>query len=141
MYTLKSILSGLCLFFSISLTAQKKDSDTGLPYSNKTEINNQVLESLFQSDGKISMDLATGLRLEGTLQNKLNYGDSIISILIRVENRPGSLLSLTRYKDTNGHVSYSGNLMRLHDSESLILSEKDRRYFFIETQQKYLVTE
>ena len=141
MHTLKSILSGLCLIFSLTLNAQKKDSATDLPYSNKTEVSDQVLESLFRSTGKIAMDLSPGFRLEGYVQDKSNHSHSIVSLLIKIENRPGSTLSLTRYEDSNGHLSYSGSLLRLHDAEGLILIEKDKHYYFIETQQKFLVSE
>lgn len=141
MYTLKSILSGLCLFLSLSLFAQKKDSAGDLPYSNKTEISDQVLESLFQFTGKISIDLAPGFRLEGNIQNKSNHGNAVISLLINVENRAGSMLSITRYKDTNGHLFYSGNLLKLHETDGWVLVEKDQHYYFIETQQRFLVSE
>jgi hypothetical protein len=141
MYTLKSIFCSLLLLFSSTLNAQKKDAVGDLPYSNKTEVSEQVLESFFQSSGNISIDLAPEFRLEGTLQNKSSHGDSIISLLISVLNRPGSMLSLTRYKNSNGNISYAGNLLRLHDHEGWILIEKDQHYYFLETQQKFLVTE
>ncbi|HEY4967537.1 MAG TPA: hypothetical protein VII28_14125 [Puia sp.] len=141
MHTLKSILSGLFLLFSISLIAQKKDAVTDLPYSNKTEISDQVLESLFQSTGKISINLAPGFRLEGNIQNKSYHEDSVISLLIKLENREGALLSITRFKEPNGHLFYSGNLLKLHDAEGLVLTEKDNHYYFIETQQRFLVSE
>jgi len=141
MFTLKSILCCVCLLFSYSLIAQKRDSVTDLPYTNKTEINDQVLESLFQSTGKISIDLAPGFRLEGSVQNKTNHGNSVISILIKIDNQTGGMLNITRYKESDGHVSYSGNLLKLHASEGLILIEKDHHYYFIETQQKFLVSE
>ena len=141
MYTLKSILSGLCLFFSISLTAQKKDSVPDLPYSNRTEVSSQVLESLFKSNGRISIDVAPGFRLEGNIQNKSSHGDAVISILVKLENRKGSMLSITRTKDSNGHLFYSGNLLKLHDNEGLVLVEKEQHYYFMETQQRFLVSE
>jgi hypothetical protein len=141
MHTLKSILFGICLFFNLSLIAQKKESAADLPYSNKTEVSDQVLESLFQHTGKISIDLAPGFRLEGNIQNKSNHGNSVNSLLINVENRPGGLLSITRYKDPNGHLFYSGTLLKLHEANGWVLVEKDRHYYFIETQQKFLVSE
>jgi hypothetical protein len=141
MNTLKSIISGLCLFVSFNLIAQKKDSGTDLPYSNKTEVSTQVLESLFQPTGKISIDLAPGFRLDGNIQNKSNHGNAVLSLLINVENRPGSMLSITRYKDSNGHLFYSGNLLKLHETDGWVLVEKDQHYYLIETQQRFLVSE
>ena len=57
MNTLKTILSGLCLLFSLMLSAQKMIRPTDLPYSNKIEVSNQALESLFHSPEIISLDL------------------------------------------------------------------------------------
>jgi hypothetical protein len=141
MYTLKSILSGICLLSSIALTAQKNDSLSDLPFANKTEVSGQALEYLFQLNGKIAIDLAPGFRLEGNIQNKSNHGGDVISMLIKLENRKGSLLSITRSRDTNGHIFYRGSLLKLHDSEVLVLVEKEHHYYFVETQQKFLVSE
>jgi hypothetical protein len=141
MHTLKSFLSVLCMLFSLSLIAQRKDSVTDLPYSYKSEVSKQALESLFQSSDKISVDLAPGFRLEGNIQNKSNHGNAVISLLINVANRHGSMLSITRYKDANGHLFYSGNLLKLHDTEGWVLVEKDQHYYFVETQQRFLVSE
>jgi hypothetical protein len=47
MNTLKTVLSSICMLFSLILTAQKKDSPTDLPYSNKIEVSTIALESLF----------------------------------------------------------------------------------------------
>ncbi len=108
MNTLKMILSGTCLLFSLSLSAQKKDSAPDLPYLNKIEVSDQALESLFLATGHISLDLAPGFRLEGIIQNKSRHGNSVISLLIKLESRPGGTLSLSQNKDPNGHIIYSG---------------------------------
>jgi hypothetical protein len=100
MNTLKMILSGFCLLFSLMLSAQKTDPSTSLPYSNKIEVSNQALESLFQSSDLISIELAPGFQLDGKIQNKSNHGKSVISLLIRVDSRPGGMLNISRYKDT-----------------------------------------
>jgi hypothetical protein len=141
MYTLKSIIVGFCLMSGLNLSAQKKESSPDLPYSNKIEVNDQVLESLFQATGNISLEMAPGFRLEGNIQNKSRHGNSVISLLVKVESRPGGMLSISRYKDPNGHVYYTGHLLKLHEPEGLMLVEKDQHYYFIETQQRFLVAE
>jgi hypothetical protein len=141
MNTLKMIFCGFCLLFSLSLTAQKKAPDTELPYSNKFEVSNQALEALFQGSQFISLDLAAGFRLEGKIQNKSEHGNSVTSLLIQVGSRPGGMLSISRYKDENGHVYYSGHFMKLHEAEGMLLVEKEGQYYFIETQQRFLVAE
>jgi hypothetical protein len=141
MNTLKTILSGFCLLLSGMLTAQKSDPSLDLPYSNKIELNTWALESLFQATENISLDLAPGFRLEGKIQNKSNHGNSVNSLLIKVESAPGGMLSISRYKDSKGNIFYAGHLMKLHDAEGLMLIAKDQHYYFIETQQRFLVAE
>lgn len=141
MNTLKTILSGFCLLLSGMLSAQKNDPSADLPYSNKIELNTQALESLFQANENISIDLAPGFRLEGKIQNKSAHGNSVNSLLIKVESRPGGMLSISRYKDPKGNIYYAGHLMKLHDADGLMLVEKDQHYYFIETQQRFLVAE
>lgn len=141
MNTLKTILSGFCLLFSAMLSAQKSEPSSDLPYSNKIELNTQALESLFQANEDISIDLAPGFRLYGKIQNKSTHGTTVNSLLIKVESRPGGMLSISRYKDPKGNIYYAGRLMKLHDTDGMMLVEKDQHYYFIETQQRFLVAE
>jgi hypothetical protein len=141
MHTLKTILTGICLLFSLLLSAQKKESPTDLPYSNKIEVSQSSLETLFRSPEKISLELAPGFRIVGKIQNKSDHGHSVISLLIKLDNYPGSMLSISRYKDPKGNIYYAGHLLKLHEPEGMMLVEKDQHYYFIETQQRFLVAE
>jgi hypothetical protein len=141
MNTVKTFFTGVCLFFSLLLSAQQKDSQNDLPYSNKIEVSNETLESLFMASSQISLDLAPGFHLEGTIQNKSEHGNSVVSLLINVQSRPGGMLNISRYRDEKGRLFYAGRLLKLHDQEGMMLIEKDNHYYFIETQQKYLVSE
>jgi hypothetical protein len=141
MNTLKTILSGTCLLFSISLFAQKEESAADLPYTNKIEVTSQFLESLFLATGHITLEMTPGISFEGTIQNKSQHGNSVVSLLIKLENSPGGTLSISKYKDPNGHIVYAGHLLKLHEPEGMTLVEKDQRYYFIETQQRFLVAE
>jgi hypothetical protein len=141
MNTLKAIITGFSLLFSLMLSAQKNDSPADLPYSNKIEISGQALEYLFIAPEIISLDLAPGFRLEGKIKNKSEHGHSVVSLLIKVDSRPGGMLSISRYTDPKGNIYYSGHLLKLHEPEGLMLVEKDQHYYFIETQQRFLVAE
>jgi len=79
--------------------------------------------------------------LEGKLKNKSEHGGSVTSLLISLSNRPGSTLSISRYTDPKGNIFYAGHLLKLHDPQGLMLVEKDQHYYFIETQQRFLVAE
>ena len=141
MYTLKTILSSACLLLSLVLSAQKKDSSADLPYSNKIEVSNETLEALFHAPENISMDLAPGFHLAGRLQNKSDHGTTVTSLLIKLDSKPGGTLTLSRYTDAKGNIYYAGHLLKLHEQDGLILIEKDQHYYFIETQQRFLVAE
>ena len=141
MNTLKTILSGSCLLCSLMLSAQKKDATEELPYSNKIEVSSQALENLFQSQQNIAMDLAPGFRIEGKIENKSDHGNDNISLLIKLENNSGSMLNISRYIDAKGIVYYAGRLLKLHEPEGMLLVEKNKHYYFIETQQRFLVAE
>jgi hypothetical protein len=141
MNTLKTILIIISLLWSILLSAQQRDSPTDLPYSNKIEVTNLALETLFQSPKNVSIELAPGFRLEGKILNKSDHGRTAVSLLIKVESSPGGTLSISRYKDPAGKTYYSGRLLKLHEPEGLMLVEKDNHYYFIETQERFLVSE
>jgi hypothetical protein len=141
MNTLKTILSGIFLLCSFMLKAQKTNPQSDLPYSNKIEVSTQALESLFQATEHISIEMAPGFKLEGQMQNKTDHGNAVVSLLIKVENRNGDMLSISRYKDPKGEMHYVGHLLKLHESEGMMLVEKDQRYYFIQTQQRFLVAE
>ena len=138
---LKQILCSICLLYSLTLSAQKNESAPELPYSNKIEVSDQILESLFQANGNISLEITPEFKLAGNIENKSVHGNSVVSMLIRVEGSPYRMLSISRFKDLNGHFHYTGHLLKLHDTEGMVLIEKDQRYYFIETQQKFLVSE
>jgi len=111
MNTLKTILTSLGLLFSLILSAQKSDTPTDLPYSNKIEVSNKALESLFLAPEIISLDLAPGFRLEGKIKNRSDHGGYVTSLLIKVESRPGGMLSISRYTDPKGNISYAGQAL------------------------------
>jgi len=141
MHILKTFLSSICLLFSLLLSAQQKEPPSDLPYSNKIELSNQALESLFKASGHISIELAPGFLLEGKIQNKSDHGNSVTSLLVKVDSRPGGMLSISRYKDPKGNIFYAGHLLKLHETEGMMLVERDQHYYFIETQQRFLVAE
>lgn len=141
MNTLKTILSSFCLLCSLVLSAQKKEAPTDLPYSNKIEVNSIALEALFKTPENVSIEMAPGFRLEGKIQNKSDHGNSVISLLIKVESRPGGMLSISRYTDPHGNIYFAGRLLKLHENEGMMLVEKDHHYYLVETQQRFLVSE
>ncbi len=137
----KAILCSFCLLFTLTVSAQNIATSADLPYSNKIEVSNKALESLFISPANVSIELAPGLHIQGTIENKTDHGSSTVSILIKLSGSHPGMLHVTRYKNPAGNIYYAGQLLKLHDAEGLMLVEKDQRYYFIETQQRFLVSE
>jgi hypothetical protein len=138
---LKTTITGICLLCGLVLSAQNKEAEINLPYSNKIELNDQALESLFHSPDNISLELGTGFRLQGRIQNKTDHGNSLVSLLIEVDNPTGALFSLSRYADPSGKIFYAGRLLKLHEPDGLLLVKEDQHYYFIATEQRFLVAE
>jgi hypothetical protein len=156
MKILKTIICGLCLLSSLLASAQTRKSVSDLPYSNKFEVSSKTLESLFQTSDTVSMELTPGFRIEGNIENKTVHSPAITSILVKLstgDNAPqlpvnsqrsisnGGILSITRYRDQNGKTYYSGQLLKLHEPDGMLLVAEDQHYYFIETQQRFLVSE
>ena len=141
MNTLKTVLSCFCMLLCLLLSAQNANTQTDIPYSNKIEISNQSLESLFLSGETVSIDLAPGFHLEGKIENRSAHGNTVTSLLIRVSKNHEGMLSISRYKDPNGKIYYAGHLMKLHQPDGLMLIENNQHYYLIETQQRFLVAE
>ncbi len=141
MNTPKTILSGILLLLSLMSSAQKTASEPDLPYSKKILLSDQVLESLFRLTDNISVELGTGFHLEGKILNKTFHGNSGVSLLIKVFSQPGGMLNITRFTDSHGKNYYTGRLLKLHEPNGMMLMEKDQHYYFIETQQRFLLSE
>jgi hypothetical protein len=138
---LKTTISGICLLCSLVLSAQNKEAEPNLPYSNKIELNDQALESLFHSPENISLELGSGFHLQGRIQNKTDHGNSLVSLLIEVDNPTGAMFSLSRYTDPGGKIYYVGRLLKLHEPDGFLLVKEDQHYYFIATEQRFLVAE
>jgi hypothetical protein len=141
MKLLKTIFISCCLMGSLKSSAQKTTSPAEIPYSNKIELNDLALEKLFQSQANVSVELGPGFRLEGTIQHRSDPGNALKTLLIHVSSKPGGTLSLSRYKDPEGHIFYAGHLMKLHEPDGMVLVENDNHYYLVETEQRFLVSE
>jgi hypothetical protein len=141
MNTLKTILSGILLLLCLISSAQKTASAPDLPYSNKILLIDQALESLFGLSANISVELGTGFHIEGKILNKTFHGNSGISLLIKVYSQPGGMLNISRFIDSHGKIYYTGRLLKLHEPNGMMLLEKDQHYYFVETQQRFLLSE
>ncbi len=141
MNTLKTILSGILLLLSMMSSAQKTAPAPDLPFSKKILLTDQALESLFGLTDNISVELGTGFHLDGKILNKTFHGNSGISLLIKVYSQTGGMLNITRFIDLHGKIYYTGRLLKLHEPNGMMLMEKDQHYYFMETQQRYLLSE
>jgi hypothetical protein len=140
MNTLKTIFCGYSLLFSLALSAQEKSFPENIPYHTKIEVSSEALEKLFHASGTFTMKLAPSFTLTGSVQNRIEKTASV-TLLIKTENLQGASLSLSRSLRPDGSIQYTGHLLKLHDADGMLLFEKDNHYYFIRTEQRYLVSE
>jgi len=141
MNTLKTIFCGYSLLISLALSAQEKSFPENIPYHTKIEVSSDALEKLFHVSGSFTMQLAPSFTLTGSIQNRTVKENSVSTILIKTENLQGATLSLSRSLKSDGSVQYTGHLLKLHDADGMLLIEKDNHYYFIRTEQRFLVSE
>jgi hypothetical protein len=141
MNTLKIIFCGYSLLFSLLLSAQEKSFPQNIPYHTKMEVSSEALEKLFHSSGAFSLQLSPSFTLSGSIQNRMEKGPWVITLLIKTENLQDAMLSLSRSILPDGSIQYTGHLLKLHDPDGMLLVEKDNQYYFIRTEQRYLVAE
>ncbi len=141
MNTLKTILCGYSLLISLLLSAQEKTFPQHIPYHTKMEVSTEALERLFHSSGTFTLKLSPSFILNGSIQNRIDKGPLVITLLIKTENLQGAMLSLSRSIRQDGAIQYTGHLLKLHDPDGMLLVEKDKQYYFIRSEQRYLVAE
>ncbi len=112
-----------------------------LPATARYDVSRPALDQLFRTDGSVNVSLSAALQMKGNIENKDLDAAGNGTILIRTESFDGAMLSLARYTDTDQSVHYSGHLLKLHAAEGMLLVEKDQNYYFIRTQQRYLLAE
>ncbi len=141
MNTLKTIFCGCSLLSVLLLSAQEKSFPQNLPFNTKMEVSSESLEKLFHSTSVCTLQLTPSLSVTGTIQNRMEKGLSVTTLLIKTENMQGAMLSLSRSIRQDGSIQYTGHLLKLHDAGGMLLEEKDKHYYFIRTEQKFLVAE
>ncbi len=141
MNTLKTIFCGCGLLSVLLLSAQEKSFPQNIPFNTKMEISSASLEKLFHATATCTLQLTPALTLTGTVQNRTGQSHSVASLLIKTENMQGAMLSLSRSLRSDGSWLYTGHLLKLHEPDGMLLVEKDGQYYFIRTEQKFLVAE
>jgi len=141
MNTLKTIFCVYSLLISLAISAQEKSFPENIPQHKKIEVNTEALEKLFHASGAFSIQLGPSFILTGSIRTRIVTEASVVRLLIKTENLQGTTLSLSRSVRSDGTVQYTGHLLKLHDAEGMLLAEKDKHYYFIRTEQRYLVSE
>lgn len=143
------LCTALAIFPAILATAQDSRPDysketkfpQNLPASARLDVSAATLEQLFRSEGNVSVALSPSFLLKGTIENKDVDKSGDGTMLIRTEGIDGTMLSIARFTDGDLSVHYTGHFLKLHAAEGMLLVEKDRSYYFIRTQQRYLLAE
>jgi hypothetical protein len=137
----RTIFCGFSLLLSAALFAQEKSFPANIPYQSRVEVNAGALENLFHLNGNFSLVLGPSFTLSGSIMSRVSKPGSVTTLLIKTENLQGATLTLSRSPMPDGSFQYTGHLLKLHDADGMLLVEKDRHYYFIKTEQRFLVSE
>ena len=141
MNTLKAIFCGFSLLLSVALPAQEKSFPDNIPYQSRIEVNAGALENLFHINGNFSLMLGPSFTLSGNIMNRISKANAVTTLLIKTENLQGATLTLSRSLMPDGSFQFTGHLLKLHNPDGMLLMEKDQHYYFIRTEQRFLVSE
>lgn len=97
------------------------------------------LDVLFQSPStSVAIHLANGSLLRGTVAEKVQRGNGITSVNLRLSEFANALFNLTYNEHTN---KYAGRIVHPRSGDVLILTEENGRYYLRKQQQKFFMTE
>lgn len=139
-----------CVFFIITANAQyssdiyqEQKSKTyllkGLP--QKSQCNIPALDKLFTKSGFVSCFIAKSFFLRGEVIENIQRNPSVQSINIGLSDYPGAILCLSRIRLEDGSIRYNGHITTLNNSDAMILSLENGRYFFNKIEQRLLITD
>ena len=93
-----------------------------------------LLQSLlaFTMGQTINVQLANNFPLQGHIVSSANkYNNGVQSVVITLTNRVGATLSITKIKDTDGTVKYTGRIISMQHGDAFEISSENGQYYLI----------
>jgi hypothetical protein len=110
---------------------------------SKFSIYTSALDKLFLSkvNSKIVLPVDGTNFFEGTISEKVQRNDQVVSINIKSSNFDGAMLTLSRISRPGQPVSYSGRLMSINHGDAFVLLTHGDETLFLKQRQSSLVVE
>ena len=107
----------------------------------KTLCDNTLLKKIFASSGIVSVRLTSSQVLRGLIISHTKPNPSAETVNIRLLDYPKIVFTLSKIKLDDGSAKYIGHILSLDGNEALVLKQENKKYYFIKTEQRLLVTE
>ncbi len=102
---------------------------------------NSLLKKLFAGPGIVSVPLTSSQVLRGRIISYTKPNPFAETVNIRLLDYPKIVFTLSKIKLTGGSAKYVGHVLSLEGNEALVLKQENKKYYFIKTEQRLLVTE
>lgn len=90
----------------------------------------------------INVQLANNFPLQGHIVSSANkYNNSIQSVVIMLTNRIGASLSLSKIKDSDGTVKYTGRIISMQHGDAFEISFENGQYFLVKKAFNDMINE
>jgi hypothetical protein len=90
----------------------------------------------------INVQLANNFPLQGRIVSSANkYNNGIQSIVIKLSNRIGASFSLSKIKDTDGSVKYTGRIISMQAGDAFELSFENGQYYLVKKTFNNMINE
>ena len=80
----------------------------------------------------VNVQLADNFSVQGHIVSSANkYNNGIQSVVITLTNRIGGTLSLSKIKNTDGTVKYTGRIISMQHGDAFELSSENGQYYLV----------
>ena len=138
------------LFLAVNAHSQNAKSNPSTIFSQQVSFKQfppkaacaiESLEELFTMQDKISLQLSPAYLLEGKIISHVKPNPFAETINISLTNSDGAVFTLSRISTDEGYTKYTGHIINLQSSDAIVLQDENKKYYFIKTEQRLVMTE
>ena len=90
----------------------------------------------------VNVQLADNFPVQGHIVSYANkYNSAIQSVVIALTNRIGASFSLSKIKDTDGSVKYTGRIISMQHGDGFEISFEDGQYYLVKKTFNNMINE
>ena len=90
----------------------------------------------------INVQLAPNFTVQGQIVSSANkYNNSIQSIVIKLSNRIGASFSLSKIKDSDGTLKYTGRIISMQHGDAFEISFENGQYYLVKKTFNNMINE